>query len=202
MPERFASGPQSLKAASPLSCCQTHSLSGQATEALRITATELVKFKVMDEIVPEPAGGAHADPMGCFPAIKDALVRNWDRCPPSFPHASIPCTPPTLHWGPDMPRARTELFQQVWIWHRCLTAVCEGRTMHSGLQLPAAFHVPGFILHVRAHRIRTVDWFASSQRRTVKVACSRLVPVHGGLQELVWAAQRHGAWNTDGRRWL
>ncbi len=46
----------------------------QATEALRITSTELLQFKVMDDVIPEPLGGAHSDPMGCFPAIKDAIM--------------------------------------------------------------------------------------------------------------------------------
>lgn len=52
----------------------------QATEALRITAPELVRFGVMDEIIPEPLGGAHSDPMGAFPAIKDAIMRNYHKC--------------------------------------------------------------------------------------------------------------------------
>ena len=46
----------------------------QATEALRITASELVKFGVMDDIIEEPLGGAHSDPVGSFPAIKAALM--------------------------------------------------------------------------------------------------------------------------------
>lgn len=50
-----------------------------ATEALKITAKELLKMGVMDEMVMEPPGGAHADPIGCFPAIKDALMENWER---------------------------------------------------------------------------------------------------------------------------
>ena len=50
----------------------------QATEALRITAPELVKFGVMDEIVPEPLGGSHADPATAFPIIKEALLRNFE----------------------------------------------------------------------------------------------------------------------------
>lgn len=54
-------------------------MGAQATEALKITATELIKFEVMDEIIMEPPGGAHADPIGCFPAIKAALMENWDR---------------------------------------------------------------------------------------------------------------------------
>lgn len=46
----------------------------QATEALKITAPELIKFKVMDHVIPEPLGGAHSDPMGAFPAIKKSLM--------------------------------------------------------------------------------------------------------------------------------
>lgn len=59
-------------------CCvslntQTHTRT-QATEALRITAPELINFGVMDTIVPEPLGGAHADPVLAFPYIKEALL--------------------------------------------------------------------------------------------------------------------------------
>lgn len=32
----------------------------------------------MDEIVPEPLGGSHSDPASCFPAIKEALLRNFE----------------------------------------------------------------------------------------------------------------------------
>ena len=46
----------------------------QATEALRITAPELLNYGVMDAIIPEPLGGAHGNPMAAFPAIKDALM--------------------------------------------------------------------------------------------------------------------------------
>ena len=46
----------------------------QATEALRITSTELLNFKVMDDVIPEPLGGAHSDPMASFPAIKDSIM--------------------------------------------------------------------------------------------------------------------------------
>jgi acetyl-CoA carboxylase carboxyl transferase subunit alpha len=34
----------------------------QAAEALRLTATDLKGFKLIDEIIPEPLGGAHKDP--------------------------------------------------------------------------------------------------------------------------------------------
>lgn len=39
----------------PCCCCAPN----QATEALRITAPELIKLEVMDEVIPEPLGGAH-----------------------------------------------------------------------------------------------------------------------------------------------
>lgn len=49
----------------------------QATEALKITSKALVNFGVMDGIIPEPSGGAHADPMAAFPAIKTAITDLW-----------------------------------------------------------------------------------------------------------------------------
>jgi acetyl-CoA carboxylase alpha subunit len=49
----------------------------QATEALKITSKALVDFGVMDGIIPEPSGGAHADPMAAFPAIKTAITDLW-----------------------------------------------------------------------------------------------------------------------------
>jgi acetyl-CoA carboxylase carboxyl transferase subunit alpha len=51
----------------------------QATEALRITAPELLKFGIMDEIIPEPLGGSHADPTSAFPMIKESLLRNFEQ---------------------------------------------------------------------------------------------------------------------------
>ena len=52
----------------------------QATEALRITPADLLKFGVMDESIPEPLGAAHSDPMAAFPAIKEAIMRNYRTC--------------------------------------------------------------------------------------------------------------------------
>lgn len=51
----------------------------QATEALRITSSELVKFGVMDHIVPEPLGGAHADPLSAFPLIKETILNIYSQ---------------------------------------------------------------------------------------------------------------------------
>lgn len=50
----------------------------QATEALRITSSELVSFGVMDTVIEEPLGGAHSDPMGAFPAIKQAILHVYN----------------------------------------------------------------------------------------------------------------------------
>lgn len=69
--------------ASPEACAailwKSRAASPQATEALRITAPELVKFGVMDEIVPEPLGGSHSDPMATFPNIKAAIMNTFQK---------------------------------------------------------------------------------------------------------------------------
>ncbi len=67
----------------------------QATEALRITSTELLQFKVMDDVIPEPLGGAHSDPMGCFPAIKDAIMDIYKNKCALPPAASSSCRTPS-----------------------------------------------------------------------------------------------------------
>ena len=33
----------------------------------------------MDESIPEPLGAAHTDPMGAFPAVREAILRNYAR---------------------------------------------------------------------------------------------------------------------------
>ncbi|NLY89879.1 MAG: acetyl-CoA carboxylase carboxyltransferase subunit alpha [Firmicutes bacterium] len=47
----------------------------QAVEALRVTAKDLLELQVIDEIIPEPLGGAHHDPEKTAQAIKEALIR-------------------------------------------------------------------------------------------------------------------------------
>jgi acetyl-CoA carboxylase carboxyl transferase subunit alpha len=44
-----------------------------AAEALRVTAEDLLKLKVIDEIVKEPLGGAHRDPARAIASLGDAL---------------------------------------------------------------------------------------------------------------------------------
>ena len=50
----------------------------RAATALKITATDLLELKVIDEIVPEPPGGAHADHEATAAAVREALIRNLD----------------------------------------------------------------------------------------------------------------------------
>jgi acetyl-CoA carboxylase carboxyl transferase subunit alpha len=44
-----------------------------AAEAMKITAQDLLKLKVVDRIVPEPVGGAHSDPAATVKAVGDAI---------------------------------------------------------------------------------------------------------------------------------
>ena len=50
----------------------------QAAEALKITAEDLHRLGVVDEVIPEPTGGAHNDWEAAADALRDALVRNLD----------------------------------------------------------------------------------------------------------------------------
>ncbi len=49
-----------------------------AAEALKLTAADLADSGIIDEIVPEPPGGAHLDPEFAAQAVGEALVRNLD----------------------------------------------------------------------------------------------------------------------------
>lgn len=48
----------------------------QAAEAMKITASDLLEMEVIEEIIPEPKGGAHRDYEATATAIKDALWRH------------------------------------------------------------------------------------------------------------------------------
>ena len=48
----------------------------RAAEALKLTAPDLLRLKIIDEIIPEPAGGAHTDPEACAAALGEALRRH------------------------------------------------------------------------------------------------------------------------------
>jgi acetyl-CoA carboxylase carboxyl transferase subunit alpha len=48
----------------------------QAAEALKLTAKDILGLEVIDEIVPEPAGGAHRDHAAAAASLHEALSRN------------------------------------------------------------------------------------------------------------------------------
>lgn len=53
----------------------TDSTKPQAAAALRLTSTELAKFKVIDDIIEEPLGGAHRDHSEMATTLKSFLLR-------------------------------------------------------------------------------------------------------------------------------
>jgi acetyl-CoA carboxylase carboxyl transferase subunit alpha len=50
----------------------------QAAEALKITSTDLKNLGILDQILPEPIGGAHSAPLEAAATLKQALVQNLD----------------------------------------------------------------------------------------------------------------------------
>lgn len=50
----------------------------QAADALKLTATDMKKLKLIDEIVREPAGGAHSDRNKTFEIVKNKIVTQYD----------------------------------------------------------------------------------------------------------------------------
>ncbi|MDR7607470.1 MAG: carboxyl transferase domain-containing protein, partial [Armatimonadota bacterium] len=48
----------------------------EAASALKLTAQDLLELGVVDEVVPEPLGGAHLDPERAAQALREALVRH------------------------------------------------------------------------------------------------------------------------------
>jgi acetyl-CoA carboxylase carboxyl transferase subunit alpha len=48
----------------------------EATEALKITAPDLLALKVIDEIIPEPLGGAHHDYEKAATIVGDVIERH------------------------------------------------------------------------------------------------------------------------------
>jgi len=48
----------------------------QAAEALKLTAHDLLELKVIDELIPEPLGGAHRDPDATAAHLKETILRH------------------------------------------------------------------------------------------------------------------------------
>ena len=50
----------------------------RAAEALKLTATDLKGFKIIDDIIPEPLGGAHRDPEGVAKRISEYILKTFE----------------------------------------------------------------------------------------------------------------------------
>lgn len=57
----------------------------KAAEALRLTASDLLALDIVDQIIPEPDGGAHRNPQATFVNIKKALLENLNQLKPLSP---------------------------------------------------------------------------------------------------------------------
>jgi acetyl-CoA carboxylase carboxyl transferase subunit alpha len=61
----------------------------KAAEALKITAKDLLELKLADEVIPEPLGGAHQDPVGTAATLKQYL-RSLRLPPPIDSNSATP----------------------------------------------------------------------------------------------------------------
>jgi acetyl-CoA carboxylase carboxyl transferase subunit alpha len=50
----------------------------QAAEALKLTAKDMQKFGLVDDIIKEPLGGAHTDPVATAKKIKKTILDTLD----------------------------------------------------------------------------------------------------------------------------
>ena len=50
----------------------------QAAEALKLTSTDMKKQKLVDDIIPEPLGGAHANREQAYEAVKNAILKAFN----------------------------------------------------------------------------------------------------------------------------
>ena len=57
----------------------------QAAEALKLTAADLLKQRIIDRIVPEPLGGAHRDPQKMAETLKSVLLEEIEKLKPIKP---------------------------------------------------------------------------------------------------------------------
>ena len=48
----------------------------QAAEAMKMTANDLLNLGIIDEIIPEPLGGAHRNPEAIADDIKHSIIKN------------------------------------------------------------------------------------------------------------------------------
>lgn len=57
----------------------------QAAESMKLTSRDLKEYGLIDEVVAEPLGGAHRDPVAAAASLKAALIRNLDELAPLSP---------------------------------------------------------------------------------------------------------------------
>lgn len=50
----------------------------QAADALKLTAPDMKKLRLVDDIIKEPLGGAHTDREKTFLAVRDAIVKHYE----------------------------------------------------------------------------------------------------------------------------
>jgi len=55
---------------------RTNDAAKEAAEALRLTAQDLKELKVIDQIIPEPTGGAHRDRERIMETLGDAVEKS------------------------------------------------------------------------------------------------------------------------------
>jgi acetyl-CoA carboxylase carboxyl transferase subunit alpha len=82
----------------------------QAAESMKITARDLLRFQIIDEIIAEPPGGAHCEPHQTMRNVRDALLHHLT----VLEHMSS--------GGPQMLaqliQARQARFRQIGIWEQ------------------------------------------------------------------------------------
>ena len=61
----------------------------QAAEALKLTAKDMKRMKLVDQIVKEPLGGAHKDPKKTYLAIEAAILKSFDELNAFSPKALV-----------------------------------------------------------------------------------------------------------------
>ena len=49
-----------------------------AAEALKLTAKDMKRMKLVDQIIKEPLGGAHKDRNKTFVAVRDAIIKTFE----------------------------------------------------------------------------------------------------------------------------
>ncbi|MCP4298759.1 MAG: acetyl-CoA carboxylase carboxyl transferase subunit alpha, partial [Proteobacteria bacterium] len=61
----------------------------EAAKALKYTPQDLIKFQIIDEIIPEPLGGAHAVPEEALSNMKESILRHFKELVQYSPDALV-----------------------------------------------------------------------------------------------------------------